>query len=65
MGPVGQRLGEAQALAEDRRSPAFQQAKAAAEALQALTWVVYSGPSCGTNPFKGITMMIRPLQKDM
>ena len=47
VGPVGQRMGEAQSLAEDRRSPALHQAKAAAEALQALTWVVYTGPSCG------------------
>ena len=47
VGPVGQCLGEAQSLAEDRRSPALHQAKAAAEALQSLTWVVYSGPSCG------------------
>ena len=47
VGPVGQRMGEAQSLAEDRRSPALHQAKAAAEALQALTWVVYTGPSSG------------------
>ena len=35
----------------DRQLPAFQQAKAAAEALQALTWVVYSGPSCSTSQY--------------
>ena len=47
VGPVGQRMQEAQARADDRRSPAFNQAKLAAEALQALTWVVYTGPASG------------------
>ena len=47
VGPVGERLQQAHTLADDRRSPAFIQAKLAAEALQALTWVVYTGPASG------------------
>ena len=43
-------MQQAQALADDRRSPAFNQAKLAAEALQALSWVVYSGPASGESP---------------
>lgn len=45
--PTGQQLMAANQIADNRRSPAFNHAKAAAEALQGLTWVVYSGPNCG------------------
>ena len=45
--PVGASMQAAQALTEGRRGAAFNHYKAAAEALQALSWVVYSGPSCG------------------
>lgn len=34
-------------LADNRRSPAFQQNKVVAEALQSLSWLAYTGPSCG------------------
>lgn len=37
----------AAALAENRRSPVFQQLKVLAEGMQALTWLAYTGPSCG------------------
>ncbi len=45
--PVGASLQAAQALTEGRRGPAFNHYKAAADALQSLSWVVYTGPSCG------------------
>lgn len=45
--PVADEMMAAGALAEDRRSPAFQQLKVAAEALNALSWLAYTGPSCG------------------
>ena len=45
--PVGNEMTKASDLASDRRAPTFNHAKAAAEALQSLTWVVYSGPNCG------------------
>ena len=45
--PVGASLQAAQALTEGRRGPAFNHYKAAADALQSLSWVVYTGPNCG------------------
>ena len=45
--PVGKQLMAASEQANDRRSTAFNQVKTASEALQALTWVIYTGPSCG------------------
>jgi len=45
--PVGASLQAAQALTEGRRGPAFNHYKAAADALQSLSWVVYTGPDCG------------------
>jgi len=50
VGPVGEQMGQANALTEGRRSTAFHHCKAVAEALGGLSWVVYSGPSCGMNP---------------
>ena len=47
MAPVGASLQAAQALTEGRRGPAFNHYKAAADALQSLSWVVYTGPNCG------------------
>ncbi|MCJ1467941.1 hypothetical protein MMC07_006566 [Pseudocyphellaria aurata] len=44
---TGQQLMAANEIADNRRSPAFNHAKAAAEALQGLTWVIYTGPNCG------------------
>lgn len=47
VGPVGEHMQKASALTEGRRSGAFNHCKAVAEALQGLSWVVYSGPSSG------------------
>jgi adenylyl cyclase-associated protein len=45
--PVAQPMMAASSLAENRRSPAFQQLKVVAEGLQGLSWLAYTGPSCG------------------
>lgn len=45
--PVGEQLGKASALTEGKRTDAYNQLKAVAESLAALTWVVYSGKDCG------------------
>ncbi|WIA37219.1 hypothetical protein OEZ86_014170 [Tetradesmus obliquus] len=47
LAPVAEPMMAASALADNRRSPCFQQNKVAAEALQALSWLAYTGPSCG------------------
>eukprot|EP00882_Tetradesmus_deserticola_P033880 GHRQ01038737.1.p1 GENE.GHRQ01038737.1~~GHRQ01038737.1.p1 ORF type:complete len:184 (+),score=72.83 GHRQ01038737.1:148-699(+) len=47
LAPVAEPMMAAGALADNRRSACFQQHKAAAEALQALSWLAYTGPSCG------------------
>lgn len=46
--PVGAKLQAAVTLTDGRRTPAFNNYKVAADALQALSWVAYTGPSCGT-----------------
>ncbi len=48
--PVAAEITAAGALAEQRRSPAFQHAKSVAEALGALSWLAYTGPGCGEHP---------------
>ena len=48
--PVGAEIAAADRLTLGRRSAAFNYAKATAEALPALSWVVYSGPNCGAAP---------------
>lgn len=45
--PVGLEISAADKLTQGKRSGAFNYSKAVAEALPALSWVVYSGPSCG------------------
>eukprot|EP00878_Enallax_costatus_P031269 GHUV01034183.1.p1 GENE.GHUV01034183.1~~GHUV01034183.1.p1 ORF type:complete len:432 (+),score=154.97 GHUV01034183.1:2250-3545(+) len=45
--PVAEPMMAASALADNRRSAVFQQNKVLAEALQALSWLAYTGPSCG------------------
>ena len=45
--PVGAAMQAAQALTEGRRGACFNHYKAAADSLQALSWVLYSGPACG------------------
>ena len=44
---MGASLQAAQALTEGRRGPAFNHYKATADAMQSLSWVVYTGPNCG------------------
>lgn len=44
---VAEPMMAAGSLADNRRSPAFQQLKVVAEALQGLSWLAYTGPSCG------------------
>ncbi|GBF94818.1 hypothetical protein Rsub_07990 [Raphidocelis subcapitata] len=48
--PVAEEIIGAGKLADDRRSTAFQQLKVAAESLNGLSWLAYSGPSCGMPP---------------
>lgn len=50
--PVGAQLQAATELSEGRRSAAFNHLKAVAEALQALSWVVYSGPNSGAHMYQ-------------
>ena len=45
--PVAEHMQAATALLEGRRSTVFNHQKTVAEALHALSWVVYSGPNCG------------------
>jgi adenylyl cyclase-associated protein len=47
LAPVAEPMMAASTLADNRRSACFQQNKVAAEGLQALTWLAYTGPSCG------------------
>lgn len=47
VGLVGEQMQKASSLAEGRRGAAVNHCKAVAEALQCLSWVVYSGPGCG------------------
>jgi len=47
VGPVGAQMQAAGTLTEGKRTAAFNHIKVVAESLQALSWVVYSGPSCG------------------
>jgi len=48
--PVGAEMVEANKLAEGRRTPSFNHVKAVAEAIQALSWLAYTGPETGMNP---------------
>lgn len=50
--PVAEHMMAAASAAENRRSQAFNQLKVVAEALQGLSWLAYTGPSCG----EGIVM---------
>ena len=45
--PVAEHMQAATALTEGRRSAVFNHQKTAAEALHALSWMVYTGPNCG------------------
>jgi len=45
--PVADHMMQASALAENRRSQAFNQLKVVAEALHGLSWLAYTGPNCG------------------
>ncbi|KAK9819752.1 hypothetical protein WJX72_001921 [[Myrmecia] bisecta] len=45
--PVVEQMAAANALTEGRRTAAFNHFKVVAEALHALSWLVYSGPGCG------------------
>ena len=47
VGPVAEQMQAATALTEGRRSSAFNHQRTVAEALHALTWLVYTGPGCG------------------
>ena len=50
VGPVAEQMQAATALTEGRRSSAFNHQRTVAEALHALTWLVYTGPGCGEPP---------------
>lgn len=45
--PVANEMMAAGQLADDRRSSAFQQFKVVAESMNGLSWLAYTGPSCG------------------
>jgi hypothetical protein len=50
VGPVGEQIMAAQKIGDDRRTRAVQHAKVVTEALQGMSWLLYSGPSCGGWP---------------
>ena len=56
--PVGAQIQAADAATQGRRSAAFAYAKAVADALPALSWVVYSGPGCGGSPARAEPCML-------
>ena len=45
--PVAEHMQAATAMTEGRRSTVFNHQKVVAESLHALSWMVYTGPSCG------------------
>lgn len=45
--PVAQQMVAASALADNRRSAAFNQIKVVTEALHGLSWLAYTGHTCG------------------
>eukprot|EP00899_Mesostigma_viride_P007907 jgi/Mesvir1/17117/Mv07550-RA.1 len=45
--PVGEKISVLAGLASGRRTDAFNHIKAAAESMNSLTWVVYTGKDCG------------------
>lgn len=45
--PVSAPMAALGTLAEGRRSPAFNHIKALAESVHCLSWLAYTGPSCG------------------
>ena len=47
VGPVAAHMQAATALTEGRRSAVFNHQKTVADSLQALSWMVYTGPGCG------------------
>lgn len=47
LAPVAAQIGAADKLTGGRRGAAFNHFKAAADALPALAWIAYTGPSCG------------------
>lgn len=46
--PIAEHMQAATALIEGRRNAVFNHQKAVAESLHALSWMVYTGPNCGT-----------------
>ena len=51
--PVSQSMASLGALAEGRRTPGFNHIKAMAESVQSLSWLAYTGPSCGERKHSG------------
>jgi adenylyl cyclase-associated protein len=47
LAPVAAEMVGAASLTEGRRTPAFNVLKMVAEAMQALSWLAYTGPTCG------------------
>ena len=47
LAPVGAQIAAAEKLTGGRRGAAFNHFKAVADALPALAWVAYTGPTCG------------------
>ena len=47
LAPVAAQIGAADKLTGGRRGAAFNHFKTAADALPALAWIAYTGPSCG------------------
>ncbi len=47
--PVAEHMQAATAMTEGRRSTVFNHQKVVAESLHALSWMVYTGPNCGTS----------------
>lgn len=49
LAPVAAQIGAADKLTGGRRGAAFNHFKATADALPALAWIAYTGPSCGAS----------------
>lgn len=50
MPALGEALGKANQLTEGKRKPTFNHAKAVAESLSCLTWILYTEKGCGEGP---------------
>ena len=58
VGSIVAAMHSADSLTKDRRNQTPQHNKAVHEALQSLTWVMYSGPNCGRSLVNNASLKI-------